>query len=405
MNEIFGKKACDEILVEVANRILRVLPYKASLTRYTNDEFLIFIKDEDNQANTDKICSRILEQIHKPFAILVGDKISLSASIGICTFPQAGTTIQEIISNLELTTYVSKRDGGNKFTNYYATLSTDEVENMAYYKEIKEAIHKKEFVLYFQPILDLANRTIYGAEALMRWNHPVNGVLPPEKFIKVMEQSGDIRWVGEWGIEAMIRFQEKLFEKFPEIPMVFSLNLSTKQLLNPELASKLIDIAVKLRVKPENFMFEITDFMVYEKIGAIKTNIFKLKDFGFKIAVDGFVLDGHAVQNIQRSPVDVIKLGRGFLKDIDNNFMKEKLVEILKDFAEKNNRLLISEGIEGPAGVSYVKKQNIGLGSGYYFAKPLSEEDFEAYVEHMTWRTQFDEVARLEDEKKYALEE
>lgn len=403
LNELFGAKACDEILREAATRMIRVLPYKATLTRYQNDEFLIFIRDEDNQLRNEKLCKKILDAINLPFQILLGEKVNITASIGVCTFPQAGSNFSDIFSNLELTTFVSKRNGGNKFTNYYATLSDDEKDNMAYYKEIKEAIQNKEFVLYYQPIIDFKNRVIVGAEALMRWNHPTQGVLSPQKFIKVMEQSGDIRWVGEWGIDTMIKFQEEMAEKFPAIPMVFSLNLSTKQLLNPNLATSLISIASKHHAKPSNFMLEITDFMIYEKIGVIKTNIFKLKDYGFKIAVDGFVLDGQSVQSIQRSPVDVVKLGRGFLKDIDNNFMKERLLEILMNFSKENNRLIISEGIESAEMVQYVKNQGVDLGSGYYFAKPLAANDFENYVDKMAWRTQLDAVANLEDKETFQM--
>ena len=399
INEIFGTKAGDEVLRNVAIRILRSLPYRASICKYKNDEFLVFIKNEDNRDTVEKLCNNILSEISKPIPIQAGDSINLTASIGVCYFPQAGTEWKELINNLELTTYVSKRDGGNKSTNYYATLSDDELQNIEYYKEIKEAIHKKEFVLYYQPIIDLENHVIFGAEALMRWNHPTQGVLPPEKFIKIMEQSGDIRWVGEWGIENMIRCQQEMLEKHPEIPMVFSLNLSTKQLVNVDLANNLIEIAKRYNIEPKNIMFEINDFIVYEKIGSIKTNVLKLKDYGFKIAVDGFVLDGYSVQTIQRSPIDVIKLGRGFLSNRDNNYTKERLLEILNQFAKDNNHLIMAEGIENPEAAIYVKKQGIGVGSGYYFSKPLNVEEFSEYVSQLKMKQQLNEIAELEDKE------
>ncbi len=399
INEIFGQKAGDEVLRNVAIRILKCLPYRASICRYQNDEFLIFIKNEDNRDTIDRLCSNILEEISKPISIHLGDTINLTASIGICFFPQAGIEWKELINNLELTTYVSKRDGGNKLTNYYATLSDDELQNIEYYKEIKEAIHKKEFELYYQPIIDLENHVIYGAEALMRWNHPTNGVLPPEKFIKIMEQSGDIRWVGEWGIENMIRFQIEMLEKYPEMPMVFSLNLSTKQLVNVELANNLIEIAKRYNIEPKNIMFEINDFIVYEKIGSIKTNILKLKDYGFKIAVDGFVLDGFSVQTIQRSPIDVIKLGRSFLSNKENNYTKEKLLDILNEFADANNHQILAEGIENKEAAVYIKEHGVGIGSGYYFSKPLSMADFTEYVAQLKVKEQLAEIAELEDQQ------
>ncbi len=397
LNDVFGAEACDQILKEIAARILRVLPYKASLCRYKNDEFLVFIKDEDNKGRIEKIASQINEIINSPYQVLVGESLTLTASIGMVTYPQAGATFEELYSNLELTTYVSKRDGGNKFTNFYASIKEEETDNMIYFQEIKNAILNKEFVLYFQPIVNLKDKTMEGAEALMRWNHPTKGVQAPSTFLKVLEQSGDIKWVGEWGIESMIRMHNQMAERFPTIPMRFSLNLSTKQLLDSTLATKFIDIMNKNNAKPEQYMLEISDFMMVERIAVIKTNIYKLRDFGFKIAVDGFELDGQSVQNIQRSPIDVIKLGRGFLKDIENNFMKERFLQILVKYAMDNNRQLICEGIETAEVTKYVKEQNVFYGQGYYFAKPMSQEAFAEYLEKHQYKVLLDDVSSLED--------
>jgi len=397
LNEVFGQEACNQMLKEMAARILRVLPYQATLCRYENDEYLVFVKDEDNRARLEKLASRINEIISNPYQVLVGESISISASIGLVTYPTAGSTFDELYANLQLTTYVSKRDGGDKFTNFYASIKDEEQDNMMYYREVKNAILNKEFVLYYQPIVSLGDKTLSGAEALMRWNHPTKGVQAPSTFLKVLEQTGDIKWVGEWGLENMIRTRQALIEKFPTTPLRLSLNLSTKQLLDGNLANKFIDIMNKNNARPEDYMLEISDFMMVEKIAVIKTNIYKLRDFGFKIAVDGFEVDGQSVQNIQRSPIDVIKLGRSFLKDIDNNFMKEKLLSMLVRFAQDNNRVLISEGIETAAVTKYVKEQSVFYGQGYYFAKPMSFDAFEEYIEKRQYKALLDEVSTLED--------
>lgn len=400
LNEVFGKEACDQVLKEMAARILRVIPYKASLCKYENDEYLIFIKDEDNRSRAEKLAARLNEVISNPYQILVGETISISASIGIVNYPNAGTSFDELYANLQLTTYVSKRDGGDKFTSFYASIKEEEQDNMMYYREVKNAILNKEFVLYYQPIVNLAEKTLHGAEALMRWNHPTKGVQAPATFLKVLEQTGDIKWVGEWGIETMIRTLTHFKEKFPTVPLTLSLNLSTKQLLDANLANKFIDIMNKNNAKPENYMLEISDFMMVEKIAAIKTNIFKLRDFGFKIAVDGFELDGQSVQAIQRSPIDVIKLGRSFLKDIENNFMKEKLLSILVKYATDNNRLLVCEGIETAEVAKYVKDQHVFRGQGYFFAKPMGIDAFEEYIEKKQYKTLLDDVSMIEDAER-----
>jgi len=400
LNEVFGREACDQILKEMATRILRILPYKASLCRFENDEFLIFIKDEDNKQRTEKLANQINDIVSNPYQVLIGESINITASIGMATYPVAGDNFDDLYANLQLTTYVSKRDGGNKFTSFYASIKDEEQENMAYFQEVKRAIQNKEFVLYYQPIVNLVDKIMHGAEALMRWNHPTKGVQAPSTFLKILEQSGDIKWVGDWGIESIIRMHQQMAERFPTIPLRFSLNLSTKQLLDANLATKFIDIMNKNNAKPEHYQLEISDFMMLERIAVIKTNIYKLRDFGFKIAVDGFELDGQSVQNIQRSPVDVIKLGRSFLRDIENNFMKERLLQILVKFAQDNNKTLICEGIETAEIAKYVKEQSVGLGQGYFFAKPMSQEAFEEYIERHQYKVLLDDVSALEDNEE-----
>ena len=401
LNEVFGHDACDQLLKEVANRIIRVLPYKASITRYQNDEFLVFVKDEDNVQRIEKLAQRLTEVIDQPYQVTAGETINITASVGVTTFPQAGENFEDLYSNLLLTTYVSKRDGGNKYTNFYASIVEEEKDNMAYFQEVKHAILNKEFVLYYQPIVNLNEKVMAGAEALMRWNHPTKGVQAPATFLKVLEQSGDIKWVGEWGIETMIRMHNTLAEKFPTVTCRLSLNLSTKQLLDSNLANKFIDIMQKNNAKPEHYMLEISDFMVMEKIAVIRTNIYKLRDYGFKIAVDGFELDGQSVQAIQKSPIDVIKLGRSFLKDIENNFMKEKLLQILVKYAVDNNRTLICEGIETAEVGKYVKAQHVSLGQGYFFAKPLATDAFIEYIDRHQYRVLLDDISALEDSEAF----
>ena len=397
-NELFDTVTCDNILKEAALRMLRVLPNKASLCRFQNDEFMIFVKDEDNKTRIERLANQIKEVINQPYKVMIGDVITMSASIGIASYPIAGERFEDLYNNLLLTTYVSKRDGGNKYTNYYSSISQEETDNMSFFIEVKNAIAHGEYVLYYQPIIDMRNNVIVGCECLMRWNHPTKGVLPPNTFLSVLEQSGDIKWVGGWGLDQMIKLQAELQNKYAELPLTFSLNLSTKQLLDPYLANNFIERVNKANAKPSNFMLEISDFMVLEKIPVIRTNIYKLRDFGFKIAVDGFELDGVSVQNIQRIPIDVIKLGRNFLKTIENNYIKEKLLEIINKYALDNNKLVISEGVENAEVASYVMKHEVHVEQGYFFSKPISEEEFVDYIDQRKYKQMINDVHMIDSE-------
>ncbi|MDE7213323.1 MAG: bifunctional diguanylate cyclase/phosphodiesterase, partial [Anaeroplasmataceae bacterium] len=388
--ETYGEDICNQVFSEVVSRIVELLPENASLSQVRLDGILIFIPDESTQSRVEKLCKKMLECIRAPFLKEELENISITASIGVCTYPHSGSVVKTLLDNLDLATFVSKRNGGNKVTSYYATLSDDERDNMMYYEEIRTAIQKKEFVLYYQPIINFESKTLYGAEALMRWNHPTKGVLPPQDFIQLMEQTGDIHWVGQWGIERMIRFQQAMHTKFPELPLIFSLNLCLKQLLNANMAKDLIEIAQKLNVKASRIMLEITDFMVYEKMKVVEANITRLKAYGFKIAVDGFPLTPQSVLAIQKCPVDVVKLGRVFLKDITNNFSQEKLLVNLIDYCHKNKRIVICEGIETKELLNYVKEQQVNYGSGFYFARALDIPSFIKFIEEERWKTKLD---------------
>lgn len=384
--ETYGESICHQIIKETANRIVKLLPQQAMFSEMHLAGLLIFIPNENAQSKIEKLCKKMIESISSDFETDNLKNIHITASIGVCTYPQSGSVVKELLDNLDLATFVSRRGGGNKVTSYYATLSDNERDNMIYYEEIRTAIQKKEFVLYYQPIIDFENGTIFGAEALMRWNHPTKGVLPYLDFIQLMEQTGDIHWVGQWGIEQMIRFGKQVNTRFSSFHLVFSLNLGLKQLLNPNLARELIETAKSLNARPNRIMLEITNFMVYKKMRVVEANITRLKAFGFKIAVDGFPLEPQSVLAIQNSPIDVIKLGRAFLKDITNNFSEEKLLVNLIDYCKKNKKLIVCEGIETQELLQYVLEQNVLYGSGFLFARPLDGSSLIQYIEQESWK-------------------
>ena len=384
LNDLLGRETADRILVEIANRILRILPNRCYLTRYVNDEYLIFIRDEYDREDLLNLSEDIEDEIEEPLQILHDDSITITSSIGIATYPTSGETLKELIDNLGLATYVSKRNGKGKATIYYAELGDQESSNLEYFNEIKQAIKNKEFVMYYHPIINTDKDEIYGFEGLLRWNHPKLGLLSPAKFINVLEQSGDIIWVGQWSLEQLIK-QQIEFEKYNNKATIVSLNLSTRELMDTGISESFIKIARQYKISPDRIVLEISEFSVYERMNQIKMNLLKLRDYGFKIAVDGFALDYQALSRIEHEPIDIIKLDREFLQDIENNFLKERFVTMLVDFADKNNRVLISEGVENDKMISYVKEQGIHYTQGYYYAKPMSGENAISYIRNKPW--------------------
>lgn len=407
MNDVFGREQCQEFLTEIAGRIAKRFPYRTVISNYKDDEFLIFIKDNLTYEQVCKITDAILSDVRGKLYVSTVDSISLTASAGICMYPSCGRTQEELVRNLELATYISKREGGNKYTMYYRTLVTDESDNYKFFLEIKHAILNKEFNLYYQPIIDLNTDNIYGFEALMRWNHPEKGVLPPAMFMNIMEKSGDIYWVGKWGLEL-------LCAKYKELqPLVgdnfhLTLNLSTKQLTYEDLADDLILVCRKASVATESIVLEISGFAMFEKMENVKQNLLKLRDAGFTIAVDGFDLDYSTITKISKEPIDMIKISRDFFKNEitedpnnprpitsdeekakaeieETKNLKEKFAKMLVESANVARRLVVSEGIETKEQEQYVLSLGIGLGQGYYYSKPISEAEIEEFIRLRKW--------------------
>lgn len=376
--ENYGEDVASNVLNKVIDSINKLVPDDSLLSIVKSGSVLIFIPNEGNQSKIEKLCKKIIENI----CLTIQDfEIKITASIGVCIYPRSGNTVKQLLDNLNLATFVSKRNGGNKVTSYYETLSDEERNYMLNYEEIRTAIKKREFVLYYQPIVDFGNNKIYGFETLLRWNHPTKGLLPRKDFINLLEQTGDIHWLGQWELEKILRFQQSVKNKYPDEDFVFSMNLSLKQLLNPSLAKSLIEIVKKINIKTNKILLEITDFVVYEKMKVVQANITRLKAYGFKIAEDDFILNPQAVLSVQKCHIDVIKLERNFLKDIVNNFSSERLLVNLIDYCKKTKKIIICDGIESKELYNYVENQNIKYGSGLYFSKPLDNPNLLKYID------------------------
>lgn len=383
-NDLFGREQCDLFLREISERFTRRYPYRCVISKYNEDEFLIFIKENLTYEQVCGVCNNLLADVRKKLFVSTTESIVLTASAGICLYPSCGKTTEELIRNLELSTYISKREGGNKYTVFYKNLVKDESSNYQFFKEVKEAITNKEFCLYYQPMMDLIHNKVFGFEALMRWNHPKEGVLAPAKFISVMEQSGDIYWVGNWGLELLTQKYLE-FQKNGNEDISLSLNLSSKQLTYESLADDLILVAKKAGVDASHIILEVNGYQVFERAMNVKPNLLKLRDFGFKVAVDGFELDYSTISKIAKEPIDIIKLNRSFLEDIANNEIKEKFVKMLVETCESINRMVICEGVENKEAEDYIKKNGVMYSQGYYYSKPMEEDKVLDFVRYRKW--------------------
>ncbi|MFA7588933.1 MAG: GGDEF domain-containing phosphodiesterase, partial [Acholeplasmataceae bacterium] len=305
-----------------------------------------------------------------------------TASIAVVFYPMHGETLKELLKSMQIALYLIKKNGGNA-VRIYSNDMGEHGEHIEYYYQIKHAIQHKEFQLYYQPIIDVKNKDIYGVETLIRWNHPEHGLLAPNQFLGVMEQSGDIHWIGLWGLETLIKTHQELDQTFPSKRIYLTLNLSPKQLINDLLPSDFQKILKKYRMNPEFIVLEIIEFALFEKETTIFKNLKKLKDMGFKIAIDGFGLDYQTLSKVDKLDIDIIKLDNEFLQA--EEYMKGKFASLLVEYAEKNQYDIICESIEDSEMLNQAISYDVKYLQGFYLAKPMSSEALKGYIGTKHW--------------------
>lgn len=381
----FGQHESDKILEKIVKNMEFVLPKGVKISRFQNDEFLIFLTADYDRTETVDIANKLKAAIARPIKLFGDTQINATASIAIAFYPVHGYTLKDLLSSLQLATYIIKKAGGNAIKVYSDEMNAAGGEHVEYYYQIKHAIQHKEFQLYYHPMIDLARNELFGVEALIRWNHPEHGLLSPFKFLGIMEQSGDINWIGQWGLETLIKTYQELKQEFPKKDIKFSMNLSPKQLMSDSLPTDFQKILKKYRMTPDPIILEIIEFAVFEKQISIFKNLKKLKEMGFSIAIDGFGLDYATLSKVEELDIDIIKLDNEFLKE-EESYMKAKFASLLVEFAKKNDYQVICEVIESKEMADEARTYNIDIMQGFYFSKPLSAESLRGYIGTEGWK-------------------
>ena len=381
----FGQTESEKILEKIIKNIEYVMPKGVKIARLQNDEFLIFLTMDYDRTEVVDLGNKLKIAIGRSIKLFGDTQINATGSIAIAFYPVHGSTLKDLLDSLKIATYIIKKNGGNAVRVYNDEMSDQGGEHVEYYYQIKHAIQHKEFQLFYHPMINVKTNNLYGVEALIRWNHPEHGLLSPFKFLGIMEQSGDINWIGLWGIETLIKTYQELKQEFPKREILFSMNLSPKQLMNDSLPMDFQKILKKYRMSADSIILEIIEFAVFDKQINIFKNLKKLKELGFKIAIDGFGLDYATLSRVEELDIDIIKLDNEFLKE-EESYMKAKFASLLVEFAKRNKYEVVCEVIESKEMLDEAKKYNIDIMQGFYFSKPLSAEALRGYIGTEGWK-------------------
>lgn len=379
INDSLGHAAGDEFLKQVADRLRAGVRRGDIVCRHGGDEFLVGLTSVGNTVDITRIAAQLLSGIAQPF--LVRDsEILASCSVGIAVYPHDGTSFEELLRHADLAMYEAKASGRNTYRFFDDELNTNIQQNLHLLSNLRLALVQKEFVLHYQPVIDLASGRLVGAEALVRWNSPSMGLVVPLKFIAAAEKSGLIVDIGQWVIEEACR-QMRAWHAAGATGLTIAVNLSPVQFRRGNL-EELITRALSLSGLDPHFLeLEVTESTLVQDTEKFIQTLQHLKAIGIRISIDDFGTGYSNLSYLQRFSVDTLKIDQSFVTTLTSNPQNQTLVTAIIQMAKGLNLTTIAEGIEDANTHARLIQLGCDQGQGYAFAKPLAPDDFWAFVQ------------------------
>jgi EAL domain-containing protein (putative c-di-GMP-specific phosphodiesterase class I)/GGDEF domain-containing protein len=386
---------------EICGVLNKLLPWGQKVAIKSDNCIVMFVKSLFN-LEADGLAKLIIDSLVKNVEIVNIYNLELSVNVSVAGYPSAGERTEEIIKNLELAMVVSHRSGPNGYSIYTPQMGSKETEEYKYYQEIQDAIKEKEFTLYYQPIIDTNTLGVYGGESLIRWKHRTMGVLPPANFLYVMEQTGDINWVGLWCFEQTIKQHQLWSNNYPDHKLIVSINLSERQLVNADLNEEMRKIVRKLKANPANYVFEISSFRLFETSEIARNNILKLKEFGFLICLDNFGAEFDSPTALEKLPLDIIKMESNFWHKAKTKGITNDVFSMVVQYCKDKGIMLVTQGVETVEEMMSLREAGINYMQGYVFTAPCEPRDFISNMVMVPWEEKIRQRVREINEKRMA---
>ncbi len=377
INDFYGHHIGDELLIEVALRLKSSIREGDIVARLGGDEFAILALDLDlneqiaaNKATllVEKIQSKITEPI-----IINGQIFDITLSIGIKLFPDYEKNSQEVISHADIAMYQAKKSGRNQFAFFDHELNIESKRFLMIEQDLKTALHSNQFELYYQPKIDLKTDRTIGVEALIRWNHPTKGILMPDSFMDVANDTKLIHKIGEFVIDEACKQLAIWNNDLGLDSLCVSINISSYQFKEKSFIRYLKKCINKYNVNPQNLELELLEDTLIEDVEDAITKIKILKELGIKFAIDDFGTGYSSMTYLKELPVDSIKIDKSFIIDL-NNKSNQEIVKMIINFANLFNLSVIAEGVETKYALDFLKENNCNLYQGFYFSRALKAD-------------------------------
>ena len=378
VNDSLGHDAGNAVLVEIAKRLRKCMRPGDTTARIFGDEFAVLLEAPSGMEDASRVADRLQEGLQEPFDV-DGREMFVSASIGIALGESPEAQPEEVLRHADLAMYEAKRRGRVEYEVYKPSMNTRAVNRMDLQNELRRAVEREEFEVYYQPLIELETDSVAGFEALARWRHPERGLVDAEEFIELAEETGLIRPIGQRVLEEACRQAKEWRERYPDKMSWMSVNFSASQFSRqPDLIPKVLG---EIGLEPSALLLEITERAVMDNaeysIGKLK----KLKGQGVSFAIDDYGMGYSCLYYLKRMPVDFLKIDRSFITGLGQDRGDEAIVFGTIGLAHALNLKVVAEGVETEEQLAKLKELGCDLAQGFYLAEPLPSEDSEKLLQ------------------------
>jgi len=400
INDSLGHSAGDELLKEVANRLVKIVrstdcvgrPFSAEthrddlVSRFGGDEFVVLLSELNRGTDAANVARRLSEELAKPYE-LNGQTLLMTASIGIAVYPNDGIVAESLIRNADTAMYCAKDHGGNNFQFYSESMNSSALEQLRLESQLGKALSRNEFLLYYQPQIDIANGAIVGAEALLRWRNQHDELISPASFIPLAEETGLIIPIGEWVLHSACQQAMQWHEDgFPGLRM--AVNLSSRQFSKGELSSVVSSALGESRLTPSLLDLELTESILMEDRDEPIRCLRALKSLGLRLSIDDFGTGYSSLSYLTRFPLSSLKIDRSFLAGVPTNPQHVGVTKAIIAMAKSLHLTVTAEGVETEEALEFLRKHGCDEAQGFLFSRPVPAEEFYELLEKNRRTTQ-----------------
>ena len=374
INDTLGHDAGDKLLQEMGTRLTQTVRASDVVARLGGDEFVVLVQEVAESRQVAPVARKILSALVEPL-VMQGQECRVTASIGICMYPSEAKDEKALMKNADIAMYRAKEDGKNTYKFYSEEINIHSFERMALETSLRRGLERNEFFLHYQAKLDLRTGRITGSEALVRWQHPDLGVVPPAQFIPLAEETGLIVPIGKWVLNTACA-QNVAWQREGLPPLCISVNLSARQFADEGL---LEDIAAALKstgLRPELLELELTESMVIQNTERAGKVLAEIKKMGVRLAIDDFGVGYSSLTHLKRFPIDTLKVDRSFIRDLPQDLDDKAITEAIIAMGKSLNLTVVAEGVETLEQETFLRDHNCDETQGFYFSKPIAPDQF-----------------------------